>query len=88
MREMRGDIRSLAIKQEWQLAITSTLPKGTPLTVELQTEGTILPQGVRLTLRDKKKEIDLKVGNYSIQAPGPGTTYELLVIAEQPKSGD
>ena len=88
MREMRGDIRSMAIKQEWQLAITSTLPKGTPLTVELQTEGTTLPKGVKLTLKDKKKEIDLKVGNYTIQAPGPETTSKLLVIAEQPKSGD
>src|SRR5689334_23135475 len=30
MRKMRGDIRSPAKKQEWKIAISSSLPKGTP----------------------------------------------------------
>src|ERR1035437_7263611 len=40
MRELRGDIRSLAQRQEWQLAITSSLPKGTPMNVALQADRT------------------------------------------------
>jgi hypothetical protein len=86
MRELRGDIRSLAKRQEWQLAISSSLPKGSPLKVALQSDRTTLPKGVKLTLKDEttKKETDLKPGNYTIPAPGPGTPTKLLVIAEQP----
>ena len=86
MRELRGDIRSLAQRQEWQLAITSSLPKGAPLNVELQSDRTTLPKGVKLTLKYEtmKKETNLKAGNYTVPAPGPGTPTRLLVIAEQP----
>jgi hypothetical protein len=84
MREMRGDIRSLAKIQEWHLQITSSLPKGTPLTVALQTAGDALPQGVKLTLRHNQKEIDLKKANFTLPAPGSGKASKLLVIAEQP----
>jgi hypothetical protein len=85
-RELRGDIRSLAKRQEWQLAITSSLPKGASLNVALQSDRTTLPKWVKLTLKDvmTKKETDLKAGNYTIPAPGPGTPTKLLVIAEQP----
>jgi hypothetical protein len=84
--ELRGDIRSLAKKQEWQITISSSLPKGTPLNVELQNEGTILPKEMKLLLKDVKvnKQTDLKAGNYTLPAPGPGTTTKILIIAEQP----
>jgi len=86
MREMRGDIRSLSKRQEWPLTITSSLAKGTPLNVVLQSEGTSLPQGVTLTLKDgkTKKETDLRAGSYTLAAPGPGTPAKLFIIAEQP----
>ena len=86
MRELRGDIRSLAQRQEWQLAITTSLPKGAPLNVALQPDRTTLTKGVKLTLKDEttKKETDLKAVNYTIPAPGPGIPTTLLVIAEQP----
>ena len=84
MREMRGDVRAPAKKQEWQIAIASSLAKGTPLAVSLQSDRSSLPQVIKLTLRDKKKEIDLRKGGYTIPAPGPGTKCSLLIIAEQP----
>jgi hypothetical protein len=86
IRELRGDIRSMAQRQEWQLVITSSLPKGTPLDVALQADRTTLPKGVKLTLKDEtaKKETNLKAGNFIIPAPEPGTPTKLLVIAEQP----
>ena len=84
MREMRGDIRSLAKQQQWNLNITSSIAEGMPINIALQTEGTTLPRGVKLTLSDKKKEIDLKTSNFTLPASGPGTTIKLLIIAEQP----
>jgi hypothetical protein len=86
MRELRGDIRSLSKRQEWPLTITSSLAKGTPLSIVLQTEGTTLPQGVRLTLHDgkTKKGTDLRTGTYTLPSPGLGTTSKLFIIAEQP----
>ena len=84
MREMRGDIRSLAKKQEWQILITSSLAKGTPLVIALMAEQSSLPKAIRLTLRDDKNEIDLRGGNYTIPAPGPRTKSRLIIVAEQP----
>jgi len=86
MRELRGDIRALAKRQVWVLAISSSLSKGTPLTIALQAGKNALPKGVRLTLKDdtEKKETDLNLGDYTISAPGPGATTKLLVIADQP----
>ena len=84
MREMRGDVRSLAKRQEWQISITSSLAKGTPLAVALQPGQSRLPQAVKLILRNKKKGTDLRTESYSLPAPGPGTTSTLSIIAEQP----
>ena len=86
MRELRGDIRSMAKRQEWQLSISSSLPKGTPLVVELQKHESSLPNGVRFLLKDDqtKKDTDLKAGSCTTPAPGPGTMTRLLVIVEQP----
>ena len=64
LRELRGDIRSLAQRQEWVLVIGSSLAKGTPLTVALQSGQRSLPQAVKLTLRNKDTDIDLKTGIY------------------------
>ena len=83
-RELRGDIRAVAKMQEWQLAISSSLPKGTPLTVAIQTEGTTLPHGVKLTIKDASKETDLKADKYSILAAGPGETIRMIISVEQP----
>jgi hypothetical protein len=83
-RELRGDIRSPVKKQEWQISITSSLAKGTPLVVAIQSDRSSLPQVIKLTLKDKKKEIDLGKGNYTLPAPGPGNKSSLLIIAEQP----
>jgi hypothetical protein len=85
LREMRGDIRSLAKRQEWQLIISSSLPKGTPLNIALQKKVSTLPQGMKLTLKEDatSKEHDLGKWSYMIAAPGPGTTTRLLIIAEQ-----
>jgi hypothetical protein len=86
MRELRGDIRSLAKRQEWQLIISSSLPKGTPLNVAFQKKESTLPQGMKLTLKEDaaSKEHDLGRWSYMIAAPGPGATTKLLIIAEQP----
>lgn len=84
LREMRGDIRAMAKKQQWQLCITSTLAKGARLTVALQAGDGALPKGVRLTLRDGGKEADLRRGEYILPAPGPGTSSTIFIIAEQP----
>jgi hypothetical protein len=86
MQELRGDIRSLAHKQEWELTIRSSLPEGTPINVALRKNESVLPQGVKLTLRDDntKKNHDLKNASYMIQAPGPKTTTKLFITVEQP----
>jgi len=85
MREMRGDIRSLARKQEWQLAITSSRPKGTLLNVALKKEESNLPPGVKLTLKEDatKAEHNLGAHSYMITAPGPGAITKLLICVEQ-----
>jgi hypothetical protein len=86
MRELRGDIRSLANRQEWLLTISSSLPKGTPLNVAFQKKENTLPKGMKLILKEgaTSKEHDLGRWSYMITAPGPGATIQLLIIAEQP----
>ncbi|MBJ6749130.1 hypothetical protein [Geomonas anaerohicana] len=84
MRELRGDIRTLAKKQEWQLLITSSLAKGTPLVIALTAEQSSMPRAMRLTLRDEKTEADLRKGGYTIPAPGPGIKTKILIVVEQP----
>lgn len=84
LRELRGDMRSLAKRQEWLLTIRSSLPKGTPLNVTLQDNVAALPQKIKLTLRHNRKETDLRTGDYILPAPGPDTTSKLLIIVEQP----
>ncbi len=82
--DLRGDIRSPSQKQEWQLAISSSLPKGTPLTVALLKEKSKLPGGVKMTLlKDKQTTIDLAAGNCTLPAPGPGTRTTAILIVEQ-----
>ena len=88
-RELRGDIRGIAKRQEWQLSITSSLPKGTPLTLALQEEGSSLPAGVKLTVKDHGKAGKVlgeltKAGEFTLPAPGPGKKGAVLVVAEQP----
>lgn len=88
-RELRGDIRSTAKRQEWQLSITSSLPEGTPLSLSLQAEETSLPARVKLTVRKQGKEgkvlADLsKAEEFTLPAPGPGKKGTLFVVAEQP----
>jgi hypothetical protein len=88
-RELRGDIRGITKRQEWQLSITSSVPKGTPLTLALQEEGTSLPAGVKLSVRDHGKAGKVlteltKAGEFTLPAPGPGKKGALLVVAEQP----
>ena len=86
MRVLRGDIRALKARQEWQLTVSSSLPAGTPLKVELQWDRTTLPKGVKLTLKDGKtgKENNLASTQYTFPAPGPGENSKLAIIAEQP----
>lgn len=86
MRELRGDLRSPARSQQWQLTISSSLPQGTPLKLELQAEGSTLTKAVALMLKENtgKVVVDLKTGSYLIPAPGPGKKANLFIIAEQP----
>lgn len=88
-RELRGDIRGIAGRQEWQLSFASSLPKGTPLTLSLQEEGTSLPAQARLTLKSPGKDGKVlaeltKAGEFTLPAPGPGKKGTVLVVAEQP----
>lgn len=85
LRELRGDIRSLAKRQEWHLVVASSLPAGTPLMLGLQADRTNLPKFVKLTLREGNgKETDFHTANFSFPAPKPGTKTELVIIVEQP----
>lgn len=82
----RGDIRTLAEKQEWNLSIASTLPAGTPLTVELQPGLNILPQGLQLTVSDtgNTTTATLTGGTYTLASPASGTATQLIITALQP----
>lgn len=84
-RELRGDLRALAGRQRWQVSVSSSLAKGTPLSVALQ-PGHPLPSGVKLTLKDPQsaQETDLRSGNATLPAPGPGASATLFISAEQP----
>ena len=84
MRELRGDIRVPARKQQWQIRITSSLDKGTPLAVTLLPGLGATSQRFGATLPGNKKSTDLKTGTYNVPAPGPGSTAELVVSVEQP----
>ena len=84
MRELRGDIRVPARKQQWQIRINSSLDKGTPLAVTLQPGPGATSQRFGVTLSDNKKSTDLRTGTYNVPAPGPGGTAELVVSVEQP----
>ncbi|MCM0084198.1 hypothetical protein L4X63_21685 [Geomonas sp. Red32] len=89
LREMRGDIRALAPRQEWRLKITSSLPAGTPLTLEIQPERTRIPKGIAVTVRTADgKEIDLQKGNYTMPAPKPSSPAEVVLVVVQPKEGN
>ena len=86
MRELRGDIRALAKRQEWQLTISSSLAKGTPLSIALEPDRTTLPKGLRLTLRDPDKKVatDLSTKSYTLPAPGQELSGRIYIIVDQP----
>ncbi|MBU5614087.1 hypothetical protein [Geomonas azotofigens] len=86
LRELKGDVRSPAKGQKWQLVISSSLAKGTPLKLELQAEGTSLPPALKLMLieGEGRKKTDLRLGEYIFPAPGAGKTTTLFITAEQP----
>ncbi|UFS71727.1 hypothetical protein LPW11_05915 [Geomonas sp. RF6] len=86
MKEFRGDVRSVARRQEWAVSVSSSLPKGTPLTVELQEDRSSLPKGMRVTLKDRarKKERNVAQERYLLPAPGPGAKSEFTLVVEQP----
>lgn len=86
MRELRGDVRSPAKRAEWRLAISSSLPKGAKLKLALDTERGALPKAVQLTLKESpgKKEVDLRGGEHTLAAPGPGKQLNISIFVEQP----
>lgn len=83
----RGDIRSMAEKQEWILNVVSTLPAGTPLKVELTPGLNVLPEKVALTITNPTTSItsDLKTGSLTLVAPAPGAILQLTLSVQQPK---
>jgi len=84
-RELRGDIRSLAKRQEWRVVISTSLPAGAPLNVELQPDRLLLPERATLTIRGGNGKItDLRTSNFTFSAPATGIKTELVIIAEQP----
>lgn len=82
----RGDIRTLAEKQEWILIIASTLPTGTPLTVGLQAGLNVLPQGLQLTIKDtgNTTTVNLIGDHLTLASPAPGSITQLIITAIQP----
>ena len=85
-RELRGDVRLPGKRQEWELAIRSSLPKGETLKVALDPKRGVPPKSVRLTLKGSRdvKEEELAGGARTLSAPGPGKTLYVTVVAEQP----
>jgi hypothetical protein len=88
LRELRGDIREPAARQQWRVVVSSSLPAGSPLAVRLDLDRTKLPDRVQLraTFPQNGKECDLKKSTVcEVAAPGPGSESELVIIAEQRK---
>lgn len=85
-RELRGDVRLPGKRQEYRLAVTSSLPKGTPLKLLLVEEESALPEGARLRLKveGEKGEVELGRDACRLAAPGPGSGTGILVTVEQP----
>lgn len=85
-RELRGDLRAPARSHKWRLAIRSSLPQGTPLKLALKSDESALPAGVTLLVREEQgtRATDLRKGEYTLPAPGPGRSAILFVIVEQP----
>lgn len=86
LRELRGEIRSVAAQQKWRLSVRSSLPEGTPLNLSLQREETALPQGMKLIVADaaRNEQKDLLSQKCIISAPGPGRSKELTIAAVLP----
>ena len=82
-RDLRGDVRSLSQRQEWQMVITSSLPKGVPLSISLQSDRSSVPGKVKVLLSEGEKKIDLRE-RYLTPAPGPGAKATLLLTVDQP----
>lgn len=83
--QFRGDIRSIAAKQDWILSVVSTFPTGTQLTVAMDNRLKILPAGLQLTIRDLAgtNGASLLNGSYTFNAPAPGTVTQLIITAQQ-----
>lgn len=82
----KGDIRSIAEKQEWTITIASTLPAGTDLTVALKEGRNLLPAGLKLIAQNNSSNVsaDLVTGALHIPAPGGTATTLITVTAIQP----
>lgn len=83
----RGDIRSLATRQDWVLSVVSTLPAGTPLTVALDNRMNILPAGLQMTVSNISNTSSTSIlngGMFTFSAPLPGTVTQLVITAQQP----
>ncbi|QXE92730.1 hypothetical protein KP001_09490 [Geomonas subterranea] len=83
-REMRGDTRSPAKKKQWDVSVTSSLAKGTPLVVSIVPEESRLPKQATIAAKEGNTQVDLTNNEYILSAPGPGSVARLKIVAEQP----
>lgn len=82
-REMRSDIRSPAVRTQWEIVVSSSLANGTPLVVTVDLDQSRIAKTARLTLEGKSRQVVLDGNNYKVPAPGPGVALRLLLVAEQ-----
>ncbi|QWV94733.1 hypothetical protein KP004_06030 [Geomonas oryzisoli] len=83
-RELRGDTRPPAKQKQWDVSITTSLPKGTPLVVGIVPEQSQLPKQVRVSAKEGNRQVELTKNEYILSAPGPGSVARLQIVAEQP----
>lgn len=84
-RELRGDVRLPAKRRTWRLAVSSSLPEGTPLEVTLVGEESSLPAGARLYLSEGGEAPGRDFSSRAtLPAPGPGRRRALFITVEQP----
>lgn len=84
--QFRGDIRSIAEKQEWMLTVTSSLPAGTPVTIALNPRTSFLPADAVLQLSDSqagKAEV-LNSGFYTFTWAGAPRSF--IITATRPQA--
>ena len=87
--EFRSDMRELKEHQEWDVTVFTNLPAGTPLTLMLDTEKSILPPEYTVTAQDRETGavIALTAATLTFTGSSSPLTRHFLIVADASDAG-